>query len=536
MTPRIRSALMAAIVWVLAFDAAWLWQRASGAHGSEYGGHPDEAAHFVTGLFVRGAIAMLPGCLAEGSFGRLRQFADKDDPSGFYAHYPKVGLGVWPPGFYLVQTAWTLPFGAGRASIMFLMASLAATLALLFYLSARGEYGPPLAFAGMLALVSLPLVRHSYSMVMAEILTAIFMFAAVLLFGRFIDSGRARDAWWFGVLAGLAIMTKGTGLALVLVPPIAIVLTGRWDILKRPALWGGACLCAIVAGPWTVAFRNAGRDKGGWLESSPSNHFSNEAVPYYAVKFGLALGFVLAAFFCIGVIVKLVRREQRTGFWTSVAALIIAVLLFHFVLPVGLEERHLVSVMPSALLFVVAGLHAVLARLAARARLIVAVAVLLVGIFIQQVFDRPERKDWSGFAPLAQHILASDPEGKSPVLVSSDARGEGQFVSEIAMRERRPGRVVRRGSKDLASSDWAGRDLKLRFATEDDLADWFGNSSIDFVVADASMPEENRNEQHDQLIRACENRSDRFWPMLRLTVVRAGFEQPGPLMLYRVKH
>jgi hypothetical protein len=536
MTPRVRSFLMATIVWVLAFDCAWLWQRFSGAHTSEYGGHPDEAAHFVTGLFVRDAATMLPGCLAEGSFARLHRFAHKEDPAGFYAHYPKVGLGVWPPGFYLVQSAWTLPFGIGRASLMLLMASLAATLALLFYLSVREEFGPPLAFVSMLAVIALPLLRDSYSMVMAETLTAVLMFAAVLLFGRFLDAGRTRDAWWFGALAGLAIMTKGTGIALALVPPIAIVLAGRWEVLKRPALWGGAGVCALLAGPWTVAFGSAGRDKGGWLESSPSLHFTREAVPYYATKFGLALGLVLVVLFCVGVAAKLVRREQRTGLWSSAAALIVAVLLFQAIMPVGLEERHLVSALPAAFMFVVAGLHALLARLAARPRIIAAVAVLMVGVFIQQFFDRPARKEWTGFAPLAQQVLADDPDAKSSVLVSSDARGEGQFISEMAMRERRPGHIVRRGTKDLASSDWAGRGLKLRFETEDELVDWFGKSPIDYVVADASMPEDKRNDQHDQLLRVCEYRTDRFWPMLRIQVVRGGVEQPGPVILYRVKH
>src|SRR5258708_39970247 len=99
-------------------------------------------------------------------------------------------------------------------------------------------------------------------MVMAEMLSTVFMFGATLCFGRFLDRGRSADILWFGLLSGLAIMTKGTGVALALMAVIALILSRRWRLLLRPSLWAGAFITGVIAGPWTWKFRDAGA--GGW--------------------------------------------------------------------------------------------------------------------------------------------------------------------------------------------------------------------------------------------------------------------------------
>ena len=62
-----RAWVAACIVFVLAFDLAFFWQRTGDAYVSEFGAHPDEAAHYVTGLFVRDALVMT-GRYAAGGF------------------------------------------------------------------------------------------------------------------------------------------------------------------------------------------------------------------------------------------------------------------------------------------------------------------------------------------------------------------------------------------------------------------------------------------------------------------------------------
>jgi hypothetical protein len=175
-------------------------------------------------------------------------------------------------------------------------------------------------------LLSLPLVRSYYGMVMAETLCALLMFGATLAFGRFLDRERRADALWFGVLATLAILTKGTGLALALAAPLALLFTRRLHLLKSRALWSALLIIVIGAGPWTWATRNLG--KGGWLQPNPSWSFTREALPYYVQKLGVSLGLMLMLLVAVGVLVKLRRGTPHAGRWAAAASLIVAVLVF----------------------------------------------------------------------------------------------------------------------------------------------------------------------------------------------------------------
>jgi hypothetical protein len=149
----------------------------------------------------------------------------------------------------------------------------------------------------------------------------------------------------------------------------------------------------------------------------------------------------------------------------------------------------------------------------------------------------PDPKQWSGFAPIAEAVLEDTAMDKAEILVSSDARGEGMFISELAMREKRPGHIVRRVSKDLATMDWEGRGARLKYESDEELAEWFAGEgrNVGCVVVDATMPEMRRGPHHDQIIAFCERHGDRFWPVSSSPVVREGVPQRTPLRLYRVR-
>lgn len=534
MNPRLRTAIIAAIVFVVCFDLAWFWQHHLGAHSSELGGHPDEAAHYVTGLMVHDYVkAGFPG-----------------SPMGFaktyYDHYPKIGLGIWPPVFYAVQTAWTLALGTQRGVLLWLMAALAAVLAVQVFRALVSLYGAGLAVVGALVTVCLPLAIEYYSMVMAETLCAVLMFGAALAWGRFLDEARGRDAILFGLLAGLAIMTKGTGLALALAAPLALAMAHCWKLLLRPAVWLAVLLVGIIAGPWTWIFRNLGREKGGWLEANPSWHFSAEAAPYYLGKLGLALGFLLLLLAVVGALARIFRPGPQRGLWASAGGLILGVLIFQAVLPVGLEARHLIPILPAVILFAVSGFETFRRWLRHRQKhpegpanafeVALAVIVLAAGVFLAHRLDPLEPKNSSGFAPLAAAVLENPEARSAPVLIASDATGEGMFISEYAMRdEKRPSGTVKRASKETASMDWAGRGVRLRFATEEELLAWIRTAKIGCIITDTSMPEEKRGPHHDQLIRLCEEHSDVFWPAASSPIIRAGQSLPKAARLYLVR-
>lgn len=585
---RLRPTFLAIIVWVVFFDVAFLWQWQSGAYRSEFGGHPDEAAHYVTGLFVREAVCAIPACVGSRSIAPLASFK-QDAPDGFYSRYPKVALGVWPPLFYMVQSAWTIPFGTSRVSVLLLMAALAAVLGTVLWRALKPHIGPWPALAAGLVLLSLPLVREHYSMVMAETLCAITMFACTLAWGRFLDSGTLRPALWAAFWAGLAIMSKGTGVALALMLPLSLLLANRWNVLRectrlswwKTAPWwhwliSAGSVCAALG--WTYVFRNVGRDKGGWLYSSPTWKFTNEAIGYYAGKVGLCLGIVLAILALLGLCARFLPdhrktvasdepseletsatppdstdsapstpESQGTGIQAAAAALILAVYIFQIILPVGMEDRHILSLLPACLLFVGLGASYLVRRLlpsasAKRLTTTVAVAIILVGALqlginaaLHLVPPWRSQKAWTGFAPVADGVVAAQAGKGAAVLVSSDATGEGMFISEIAMRNPRPGIPIRRASKELGKMEWSGRDYQAKFDSEDGLRDFLLRSSLEFIVVDDSIPEAKRAAHHSMLWYLCERDTRHFWLVGSAPVVRGGEAQGTPVRLYRIR-
>ncbi len=518
--------VVAGIVFVLAFDLAFFWQRIGGAYRSEFGGHPDEAAHYVTGLFVRDALVMAWHYAADGFHGSPIQVG-KEFADAYYAHYPKIGLGVWPPFFYLVQSAWTLPFSPSRTSVLLLLCALAAVVATQLFRVLRAEFGLWPAALGAALWLSLPLVRSGYGMVMAETLSTVLMFGAVLALGDFLDREKRGDALRFGLLAALAILTKGTGLALVLAAPLALLFTRRFHLLKRPALWSAVLLIAVLAGPWTWATRDLG--KGGWLEPNLSWHFTRAALPYYAVKFGLGLGLVVLLLFCLGVWVKVRAASGNHGRWAAAGAFILSVLVFQSIAPVGLEARHLIPLMPAALMFAIAGFVALTSAVQPRA--MTAVLGLIVLGWALPPF---KVKDCAGFAPLAEAML-SEAAPTEVTLVSSEARGEGMFIAEVAMRERRPGHVIQRASKALASSTWSGGGYAPRFTDDDALFAFLTSGAVQYLVLDEAVPEDKRRAHHDQLGRVVAQHGDNFWPIASAEITREGEPQFAPARLYKIQ-
>ncbi len=539
MKTKLNNLILWLIVFAAAFDVAFLLQKFGGAYESEFGAHPDEAAHYVTGLFVRDAMKTLPSCVAQRSATPLKAFGPTA-PGGFYEHYPKVALGVWPPSFYLVQSAWTLPFGVSRTSVLLLMASLAAGVATLIYGALRREFGALPAAAAALLWLCGPLAREYYGMIMAETLGTLTMLGATLVWGRFLDDGRKRDAIYFALLASAAILTKGSGLALVLMCAFSLLLMRRWKIFAEPALWIAVVMVAVLAGPWTWYFRKEGMRVGGWEDNSGgvSWSFTSQAVPYYLQKMSNAIGIAVAAFALIG----LVARARSNGRWAAISSLVMGIFMFQSLIPVGREARHILPATAGIVLLALAGLFTI-----ARARMLRAEGaeqhrreqlwvVLLLLLTLPFAFMHHQQKCYSGFRPIASDILQRAQSG-THILVSSDARGEGMLISEIAMRDHRPNLFIERASKALVDPNgrtWDGKNLREKFSDDEQLLAFFTGGKIEYIVLDDALPEDKRAGYHDQLRRVINDHIGIFFSVAETTVIRDGELQSKPLRLYRV--
>jgi len=492
---------------------------------SEFGGHPDEPAHVITGLMVRDYVATALG---------KHPMAFAED---YYDHYPKVALGNWPPMFYVMQAAWTLPLGADRATLEAFMALLSAALAWLIYRALRNEFGRGLAFGAAVLFLLLPLVQEHTASIMTEIPITLFVMLATLAYGRFLDHERPMDAILFGLFAALGILTKGSVLSLALAVPLAVVFTRRFHLLTRRAFWLPVPIVLVLAGPWTFKFRE--QAKAGWEFPQPCWEFTSKALSYYPAKLVLSVGatlFVLAMFGLLTKTSAMNRREPGSGKWVMAAAVLFSVVLAHFVIPCGYEPRHLIPALPALVMFIVAGaealVQAVMPRMTAgKARTLVyglALAAFFAGTF------KIYQKGTFGLSPAA--AMASEKAGEQrKLLISSDATGEGIFIAEVAMNEKRPGSTVRRASKMLASSSWSGAGYQAKFERDEDLIAALEKDGIQVVVTDDSMPPSKRVKHHDQLIRALDGAPGKFELRGKFSMERGGVRHEDAIRVYRRK-
>lgn len=531
----------ALFVLFLALVVGLQWTQ--GAYDAEFGSEPDEAGHYITGLFVHDYVAAgFPRHAAEFAYN-------------YYNHYPKVALGHWPPGFYLAQTVWSLVFSPQRASMLVFMAALTAAVALILFRLIEKQFSALAGVFGVLLFLSFPLVQKFSAAIMTEIPMTLLTLIATVFFARYMERGRPRDVILFGVVAGCAILTKLSGVMLAFVPPIAIVLTGRFDLLKKRAFWLSAVVVAIIAGPWTaatlkIASNGMAEEPFGWA-------FTSKAVPYYFGKLFLATGAAVLIAAVIGIVQKLTRPRDPVQpghfIWPSIFGLLIGVLLVTTLIPAGREERHLTPALPAVVMFTVAGAAAVIRWLTAKKLTTTIAGAIVVTViaagFIIQTF-RIGHKGFRGFRPAAEWLV-QQAKLDQKFLVCSDARGEGMFISEVAMADKLMWQrhFAERASKKLADSDWNGGGYKLLYAnwmsdkkdkkkeynSESDLLRLLQEDTVDYIILDSSLVSDTVPKHQTLLRDTIVHHPQNFTLEKQLPLERGGKVYPDAITVYHLK-
>ncbi len=439
---------------VIAFFSFWLLatalQVAGGCYHAEFDGYPDEPAHYITGLMVR-------DYLVSGELLHPMTYAEN-----YYLHYPKVAFGHWPPGFYVVQSIWMLLFGPARASILLLMSAITAGVATVMFAVSRPWIGPWWSAGAATVFVCVPMVQANTGMVMAESLLALGGLLAASSLGRYLDTGATAQALWFGAWAAATILVKGNGWALVLLPPLALLITGRWQKVLDWRLWAGAGVAALVL-PWPLAPLHMAQQ--GWTAQWGFDYFRTAFAGFGAIL-PQSLGWGLVALAVLGVAVECLAprlaKRPAAGIPAAMLALVLAVWLFHSIVPAGVEDRKMILGLPGLLLVAAAGAARLGRWLGTKGAW--AVAVAAAASFGIEAFQIPA-KPVDHFAEVARTALGVWPSPADRLLVSATGLSEGAFMAEIAMHEKRPGHYVLRGTKMFADMNWSGADAKLRYTT-----------------------------------------------------------------------
>ncbi|MFP6873997.1 MAG: glycosyltransferase family 39 protein [Verrucomicrobiales bacterium] len=509
-------------------------QTCNRAYLNDFGGHPDEASHVVTGLMVRDYLA--------GGF--LESANPLHYAEAYYEAYPKVALGHYPPVFYAVTGVWLL-FGVSTASILFLAAALTSFCGLLTFLLGSKFMGRGWALGGALLFTFTSLAQRYTSVFMSDMLLLAGCLLSAAAFIRFMDRGRGVDSLLFGVLAAITVLTKSSGLLLGMVPIFALFYACKVKTFRSRELWLAPIAVVLLTAPWLLITYHITAE--GAIDAGIGSYMS-DAVPFFGAAMWIIFGPLLLILVCGEILYCTINGAIFSRGVNDSEAVMIALafsgLAFYLVVPAGLEQRYLLVIVPAVMLL---GLKAVqriccwvtsISGLRGKSALI---TQLLMGITVVASIgmDRFEwqGKDADGFREIIAAVTQMAMPGEDALLVVSDARGEGAMIAASALASNnRPKEGVRvhRGTKMLSSSDWLGRNYRSGFNTVAELRDYLTSGRMQFLALDLGVPDHKRVGYHDLVGEVVADHAADFTEVGRFPTRRTGGIK-ADVVLYRLK-
>jgi hypothetical protein len=467
----------------------------------------DEPAHFTTGVmaheYLRSALLSNPLAFAES----------------FYVRFPKVAMGQWPPVYYGVQAAWYFLFPTSSASSRVLSALIAATLAAVLFMRLRPGYGFLPAGAAAAILLSLPAIQTAAWEVMSDLLTGVFVLLAILSFSTFLEEPRrTRHVWWFAAWSSLAVLTKGSALALLPFALLAPLLTRRPRCFGNIWYWASGIACGLMSAPFYIVTARLGigypvHGLQGQLVAQAGARAAAQAtvqprpwlpglrsVPLL-LSTAPALVWILAGIGLAAVIAS--RWRDRNGGAPATDALaagcwLLAQTVSLVLFPMTKEARvYIPALAPTAILVA----HA----LAQAPRILrsrpVAAVFTQAGLALLCIFccGTATVTGMDGYRAAAASIPYR-PEG-SLILVSSNYRGEGAIVSERLAHD--PGRagIILRSSRFLAVSSWSGLHYHVLLNDAADIREYLTELPVHYVLLDDTTPLRQEQQLIEEAIR-----------------------------------
>ncbi|WP_264715788.1 ArnT family glycosyltransferase, partial [Limobrevibacterium gyesilva] len=436
-----------------------LLQIHDGAYAADFDFDAD--SHYVSGLMIHDFITSLR---LQSPLAFLKNF---------HSHYPIIGIGHWGPLYYVVEGLWMIPFSTGIVSVLMLSAVVTAATAAITYKLAAERFGRLAGIATALIFAAAPVIRESSNAVMLDGAIALLCVGAALAYIAYLSSGRALHSVLFGLIAAAAMLIKGNAACLALLPPFAVLIGRRFDLLHRPSFWIPVPVVATLAGPWVLftygQVAQGFRYSWGLTYLGLATAYNGHALMVVLGGAVVALG--TAGFACVA----LGRRIwQHDNGLVGLASLLAAVWVFQSVMPAAFQDRYLMPMLPPLLILALVPVQAVAAWFAAKAgaerallrdprRMMAAASVILAGTFALGTRAIEPPPDF-GFRRAAQQVWANRISTNPSVLIGAER--EGSAIAALAMADpHRPSLFAVRGSRLLGGGGYNQQDYAPRFAT-----------------------------------------------------------------------
>jgi hypothetical protein len=379
------------------------------------------------------------------------------------------------------------------------------------------------------------------SVVMLDVVLAAMAIEAAYWLARFMRSGSSADAAFYGLFTAAACLTKGNGVALVLMAPIAILVTGRIDLLRRRGLYIAAAIVLIAALPLLLISVRLEAAIGDF--STPTWTAAASRLKYYSGHLWMDIGPLALLLALTGAAATLIAgwRNARANLPVPQAfiALTLAAAVFHLFNPHTVStSRYMIMAIAPIIGLACAG-ALMLARAVGARPAVSAAMVALLAVSVVSARTLPETRQPLGYRAIVSQLARAGELTDRRVLVVSDEVGEGAAVTEAAVMNLHPAPMIVRGSKLLAVDDWMGGNFHLAYASPSALMADLEALHIDYILVDCSTRSAQLPyyEQVRALTKAAPGHLERVWtplqnpstgPVRQLELYRVKVQPPGP--------
>lgn len=430
----------------------------------------DDASHYVSGLLIHD---YLRHGLGQSPIPFLIRF---------YDHYPLVGIGHWAPGYYVVVALWMLLAGISLHGTLVLSALVTTAVATLVYVLLRNRTGHAVALFGALGFVASPIIQNGSMELMLDIPMALMTLLAAMTYARFLRSGTAWSALLFGLLASAAIMIKGNGAALALLPPIAVLVTGRWTLPRDWRFWLPVPIVLVMAGPWYALTYGHIADgfRYAWGLS-----YALVALRANSVILFQGVGPLVLALAGWG-IVDMWRGRRSDPTLAALLSLLVGVWVFQMVAPAAIQDRYLAPLLAPLLVFAGLGVFAasrlIFRGLRSRGLGGAALACVALASMVPSALSANYLPN-DGYLAAARAVRQLARPENPTVLVVAPATGESAMISALAAVDpARPSFFVVRGVRLLGGGGYNNDDYVPRFSEVGDVIAAIDRYAIPLLV------------------------------------------------------
>ena len=379
------------------------------AHGIRRGDfyfNDDETLHAVGGLFFADVLHDWP--ITDPMHYGLR----------WYAHYPALGIGVWPPLVYLVEGIFFLVLGPSPVTARLAILSFALFGLYYWYRLVAKLLNQWAAVFATLLFALLPFVLIFERSVMLEVPALSLCIAATSSWLSYLESEEPKELYWFALFSALALLTKQLSIYLVLFCLLTLLTEKKLRLLRTRSMLVALGMILLLAGPFYVfAFRLA--FTVAKLDVIPKGNEHLNALLFYPHALLVQLGLPLLVLSMVGIVTcrwwASTRLLRLIGAWIAACYLAFSFLR-------DKDPRFAIYWIPAFLLLIIGPLTS--SAVPRRARIITVPVLALLIAHETWVAWHFQREYVSGYEPIARKIM----ENGRPGFVLFDGQLPGNFV------------------------------------------------------------------------------------------------------------